>query len=119
MVTRLFIYGTLKRGHQRAELLAGQRYLGDACSRPLYRMYQVDQYPGLVHDEGGVSLEGELWEVEPECLADLDQVERVDAGLYRRERITLEDPWQEEVVEAYFYLQPVDGLVDCGSCWER
>ena len=117
-MTQLFIYGTLKQGHQRAGLLDGQRYLGDACSMPLYRMYQVEGYPGLVHDELGVSLEGELWEVEAECLAEIDKVEGVDAGLYRREPISLEDPWQEAGVEAYFYLQPVDGLVDCGSCWE-
>ena len=115
---QLFIYGTLKRGQQRADMLDGQRYLGDVRSCPLYRMYQVEAYPGLVHDEGGVLLEGELWEVDQECLAELDQVERVDAGLYRRELITLEDPWQGAVVEAYFYLHPVDGLEDCGRCWE-
>ena len=115
---QLFIYGTLKRGQQRADMLDGQRYLGNARSSPLYRMYQVEAYPGLVHDEGGVSLEGELWEVDQECLAELDQVERVDAGLYRRERIALEDPWQGAVVEAYFYLHPVEGLEDCGRCWD-
>ena len=116
---QLFIYGTLKRGQQRAELLDGQRYLGDARSCPLYRMYQVEAYPGLVQEDGGISLEGELWEVDPECLAQLDEVEGVDAGVYQRERIMLENPWKGAVVEAYFYLHPVDGLADCGSCWEE
>ena len=116
---QLFIYGTLKRGHLRAGLLDGQRYLGDARSCPLYRMYQVEAYPGLVHEEEGISLEGELWEVDPECLAELDEVEGVEAGLYQRERIMLENPWQGAGAEAYFYQHPVDGLADCGSCWER
>ena len=118
MRTRLFIYGTLKRGHERAGLLSGQQFLGDAQAGPFYRMYRVDQYPGLVHDVAGVAVQGELWEVDAECLAELDRVEAVDDGLYQRQLIELADPWQNQAVEAYFYLQPVDGLVDCGTCWE-
>jgi gamma-glutamylcyclotransferase (GGCT)/AIG2-like uncharacterized protein YtfP len=116
-MTRLFIYGTLKRGHGRAGLLADQHYLGEARTRPRYRLYRVDQYPGLVHAEKGVAVEGELWDVKVECLAELDRVEAVDAGLYRRETIELEAGGQQQPVEAYFYLHPVEGLEDCGRCW--
>jgi gamma-glutamylcyclotransferase (GGCT)/AIG2-like uncharacterized protein YtfP len=118
MVTRLFIYGTLKRGACRSGLLVDQQFVGEAQTRPLYRIYRVDQYPALVHDQPGVAVEGELWDLEPECLVELDQVEAVEDGLYRREAIELEPPWHQGAVQAYFYLPPVTGLDDCGSCWE-
>ena len=113
----LFIYGTLKRGHSRGSALADQHYLGEARTRPCYRMYRVDQYPALVHAEPGVKVEGELWDVKADCLVELDRIEGVDEGLYRRELIELEGDGQEKSVEAYFYLPPTEGLEDCGRCW--
>jgi len=118
IMTRLFIYGTLKRGHSRADVLRDQHCLGEARTRPRYRLYRVDQYPALVHAEPGVGIEGELWDVQADCLARLDRIEAVDAGLYRREVIELELDDQQQSVEAYFYLPPTEGLEDCGSCWD-
>jgi gamma-glutamylcyclotransferase (GGCT)/AIG2-like uncharacterized protein YtfP len=80
-------------------------------------MYRVGQYPALVHAEPGVAVEGELWDVQADCLSELDRIEAVDEGLYRRELIELEGDGGLESVEAYFYLQPTAGLEDCGSCW--
>lgn len=119
METPLFIYGTLKRGGVRAPLLAGQTYLGDAATSPLYRLYDTVDYPALVesapHGIDGLSILGELWAVDQACLSRLDEEEGVDEGLYARRPVVLLD--QSSPVQSYFYLHPIDGLQDCGKEW--
>ncbi|RLS54585.1 MAG: gamma-glutamylcyclotransferase [Planctomycetota bacterium] len=117
MGQRLFVYGTLKRGHCREAFLQEQQFLGPAQTLPLYRMYDCGSYPGLVdRPTDGVSLQGELWEVTSECLAILDRVEELDSGLYDRHAIQLTGP-VDIPVQAYFYQGVVTGLSDCGPCW--
>lgn len=114
---RIFVYGTLKRGHCRHQFLANERYLGEFRTAPRYRMFNVGTYPGLIEDvENGRSIVGELYDVSPESLERLDVVEAVDEGEYVRQPIILETS-DSEPVEAYFYLFPVDHLHDCGDCW--
>lgn len=116
MTTRLFIYGTLKQGQSRHGLLAGQKLLGKALTGPFYRMYNVGSYPALIPAKDGRPIEGELWLVNDECLAELDRVEGVSEGLYERASVRLSLP-THETVETYFYLRSVEGLQDCGGCW--
>ncbi|NIP87462.1 MAG: gamma-glutamylcyclotransferase [Planctomycetales bacterium] len=113
--TKIFIYGTLQRGHSRSGLLAGQRFLANVVTRPVYRLYDLGPHPGLVPDPHGNRIAGELWEVDPACLAMLDQIEDVPR-LYRREGVTLED-YEEQEVQTYLYQGPVDGRPDCGGRW--
>lgn len=71
----LFVYGTLKRGGCRHGVLAGQPYRGEARTRPSYALYHLGAYPGLRHAEAGQVVRGELYEVSPSRLAELDRVE--------------------------------------------
>lgn len=114
---RVFVYGTLKRGHCRAHFLQGQMFLGEAQSRPLYRLVNCGEYPGLIDSIDGLSIEGELWEVDEDCLAELDREECIDVGLYARRVIQLRPPHEAAHAEAYFYLGETRGLADCGTCW--
>jgi len=116
-VTKLFIYGTLQRGHSRAKYLQGQQYVGVARTRARYRLYDCGTYPGLVPADDGVAVEGELWEVDPRCLAILDRVEGVAEGLYRRSTVELDAPFDAEHVQAYLYSRGTIGLRDCGRRW--
>ncbi len=113
----LFVYGTLKRGLCRAFALAGQTFVGDAATRPLYRMYNCGTYPGLVKSHRGLSIRGELWIVDEGCLDRLDEIEGVAENQYQRESIDLLHPYQQQQVEAYFYRYDISGLADCGDCW--
>jgi len=120
MSTTLFVYGTLKRGDVRAPLLAGQTFLGEARTAARYRLFNTGDYPALV-DAGplgvaGRSILGELWQVDADCLARLDEEEGVDEGLYARRTVALIEP--AEPAESYFFLLPVNGLPDCGERWE-
>lgn len=114
---RVFVYGTLKRGHCRAHFLQGQTFLGEARSQSLYRLMNCGEYPGLIDAIDGLSIEGELWDVDARCLVELDREECIDVGLYARRIIQLLPPHEETPAEAYFYLGETRGLADCGTCW--
>ena len=120
MKHRLFVYGTLKRGRGRSALLDGQKFLGVVRTEPHYRLFNSDAFPCLVEASredvagAGVSIEGELWEVDDACLALLDQVEAVDSGLFERREVRMV---AAEGMEAYFYRGSVEGLEDCGGTW--
>lgn len=118
MRVRLFVYGTLKRGHCRSDVLAGQRFLGLARTAARYRLFDCGDYPGLVESpDDGVAVEGEVWEVDDACLTVLDEIEGVAVKLYERCLITLQPPHAADEVHAYFYRRDTAGLRDGGGCW--
>lgn len=117
-MTTVFVYGTLKRGGTNHSFLTGQNYLGRAQSAPGYTLVSLGEYPGMivaVDDKVGVS--GELWNVDANCLAQLDQLEGIDEGLYQRVKISLLPPSSTAIAEAYLYARPHTGLPWLGSDW--
>ena len=119
MNTLVFVYGTLKRGHDNHHWISQQRFLDVARTQPVYRMHDLGGYPGMVPAGAGegVSIEGEVWEVDPPGLARLDVLEDIDGGEYERVLIQLEPPWAEQKVEGYLYLHSVADRRDAGTCW--
>jgi len=115
--TRLFVYGTLKRGQPRAHYLRNETFLGKAVTCPQYRLVNCGDYPGLVSSDAGIAIQGELWEVSRRCLQILDNVEGVPFNLYQRAEIQLQQPWNSEPTITYLYQPDVTGLPDCGACW--
>jgi gamma-glutamylcyclotransferase (GGCT)/AIG2-like uncharacterized protein YtfP len=113
--TRLFVYGTLKRGCHKHSLLKDQQFLGLAWTLPRYRLYDRGAFPCLVQvAAGGVAVQGELWAVDEAALRRIDEWE--DAPhLFIRQAIDLEDG--SPSVEAYFYRGDVSALMDCGAIW--
>jgi gamma-glutamylcyclotransferase (GGCT)/AIG2-like uncharacterized protein YtfP len=112
----LFVYGTLKRGQPRHDLLAGATFVGGAVTEPLYRLVHLGRYPGLVPAAAGAgtAVHGELWRVDAAARARLDEYEGVPT-LYRRGPVRLARA--EEAVETYFYSGDVTGRPDCGAAW--
>jgi len=107
-MSKLFVYGTLKRGHRAHGLLEQHDavFLGEALTRPCYHLYKVVWFPGMVIDEllvGGVR--GELYEVTEECLRHMDCYEGVP-DLFRREEIALSDG---STAIAYIYVESLSG----------
>jgi gamma-glutamylaminecyclotransferase len=114
----IFVYGTLKRGGSNHRQLAGQRFVSSASTRPGYKLYLLAGYPGLVAvDRDGRSIEGEIWEVDPACLARVDKLEGTDKGLYARVPIYILPPNDSLAVEGYLYLLDVTGLTELGDNW--
>lgn len=85
----LFTYGTLKKHHYRHDVLAGMVFLGVAQTLAKYGFKDLADFPallepGLVPDE--VVVQGELYVVTPEVLAELD---RIEGHPHHYERITI------------------------------
>ena len=117
---RLFLYGTLKRGGLNHALMAGQTYCGDARSAFGFRLIDLGEFPGLVSDPSdrtGVS--GEVWSVDLVTLSRLDELEGVNEGLYRRERVQLQPPFDQADLDTYIYAGSTLGRATVpGGHWD-
>ncbi|MFT3780406.1 MAG: gamma-glutamylcyclotransferase family protein [Nibricoccus sp.] len=118
MKHKVFVYGTLKRRGSNHRLLEGQVFQATAQTQPVYRMYALDGFPAMVDaPQNGLPIDGEIWEVDEEALVELDKLEGVDEGLYKRVTIPLLPPNDRLKVEGYIYLLSVAGRRDCGTSW--
>jgi gamma-glutamylaminecyclotransferase len=120
----VFVYGSLKRGYALHHLLRSAEYLGPASTQPLYRLFDLGSYPGLVEWPEGLEIQGELYSVTPDVLQRLDHAEGVAEGLYARRPVLLQSATGQlqaatgqPSAEAWFWLGSVNGLRDCGSSW--
>lgn len=104
---RVFVYGTLKRGHS-ANIMIVQNYgtfVKEARTAPNYALYCNGSFPGMKEtDIEGEGVLGEVFEVPGEAFEVLDRYECVRDGLFRREEIELEDGSK---AFAYLYNHPV------------
>lgn len=115
---RLFVYGTLKRDCKNHRHLAGQTYVGEARTAPGFRLHDLGDYPGMTADPAdreGVT--GEVWDVDADALARLDEFEGVAEGFYRRAPVALRAPFDRDEVHAYLYARPVEGRPRLGPTW--
>ena len=118
MKHKIFVYGTLKRGGSNHGLLAKQNFISAARTQPHYRLYSLGNFPAMVEAlQDGRSIEGEIWGVDAACLLELDQLEEVDQGVYKRVPIPLLPPHDNLVLEGYVHLKSITGLRDCGEFW--
>jgi gamma-glutamylaminecyclotransferase len=93
---RLFVYGSLLSGEIHASRLGGARLVGPARTAARYTLVDLGPYPALL--EGGTtSVSGEVYEVDGETLAALDEFEG-HPDEYRRQAVSL---LGEDSVEAY------------------
>lgn len=116
-MTRVFVYGTLKRGLANHHWLDGQRFIAEARTQPVYRLYDMGGYPGMIRDNNGVAIEGEVWDVDEVGLEQLDVLEDTEGGEYKRVLIELDGEFADQRIEGYLYLRSVDGRRDVGACW--
>lgn len=101
MITRVFVYGTLRRGEGNHRLLVGARFVGEARTEPSFTLCDLGAYPAML-EGGATSIVGEVYEVDERTLDALDRLEG-HPRYYRRAPIALADG---ESVEAY--LLPAD-----------
>lgn len=122
-MSKVFVYGTLKRGGRFEHLMvgAGGVYERDAMTVADYWLSTSEgaRFPCLTGPPAGkrgVAILGEVWECDRACLQALDIVEGVSAGLFARGHVVL---WDGTRAIAYFYVadsgQPME--VNCGDSW--
>lgn len=85
----VFVYGTLRAGevndiHEAAARngIAAPNRLGTATVRG--HLYDFGSYPGMVADEGGVDVIGDVYEIDDALVAVLDEIEAVYPGVEDR-----------------------------------
>ena len=72
---RVFVYGTLKRGHRNHYLLQNADFLG-SCILPGFELWDLGSYPGLRPSaDPRDTVQAELYETDDETLAALDRLE--------------------------------------------
>ena len=99
--------------------MAGQKFAYEAKTEPIYCLYLLDGFPGMVFNpQKGIAIEGEVWEVDDTCLGSLDRLEGTAEGLYTRVRVRLDPPVARPIIETYLYLKPVDGRTELGSRYD-
>lgn len=114
MPTKIFVYGSLKRGYPNHELIAGQEYLGQARTENGYKLYEV-VLPVLVI-EGDDYIEGELYNCDDNAIFYLDRLEGHPA-LYTRLPVRVVG---HNCVQSYVWTHKIDSLFqDCGRRWEN
>jgi len=115
MKSVIFCYGTLKKGQCRGKVLSDQKFLGNAKTIPAYSLFNCGTYPALVK-QGNTSVEGELYEVDEDCLKRLDRIEGAPF-LYKQAKVELETH-PELDCKTYIYQQSVKSLTECGCSWD-
>lgn len=93
---RVFVYGTLKRGGSNHALLGRGCFLGEFVTAPVYTMLSLGDYPGII-DGGATAISGEVYNIDPGLLHELDLLEDYPVEYTRRQIIT---PWGR----AWIYL---------------
>lgn len=112
--TRIFVYGTLKRGCRNHDLLARANFVGEVWTVPKYLMYDCGRFPALVETEFGRPIFGELYDVPLPVLEKLDLLEDVP-NQYMRGSVELEG---ESFAQAYFYRRSTEDCPLCDGIWK-
>jgi len=110
---RVFVYGTLRRGHANHAFIKNGRYMGTAETKEKYALY-VDRLPYLVKEPVSHII-GELYEVDDETLRQIDWLEG-HPTFYRRDlcEVIAQDGTQASAY-IYFYPYPTGELLKTGD----
>lgn len=115
----VFVYGTLKRGHGNHRLLESSEFIGEAITEKPHPMY-VSGLPYLMEhpNEGdaGKHVIGEMYEVNPIVLRNLDRLEG-HPRLYERKLIEVRgiDDEIRRTAWGYYYQGKIPVRLNCVS----
>lgn len=112
----IFVYGTLLRGERNHGVIAGALFFGEAKTEPGFELVDLGGYPAMVAG-GNVSISGEVYAVDSDTLAQLDELEE-HPDYYRRLPVRLATGL---CVEAYLlggeHVRGYPRIVS--GCWRR
>jgi gamma-glutamylcyclotransferase (GGCT)/AIG2-like uncharacterized protein YtfP len=118
--TLFFIYGTLRKGGRAHHFMDGAKFVGMGSVEG--SIFHVDQYPGLVIDDGGRVI-GEVYEVGDSMVPELDRYEGCFESPPHYARVSIEvllDEGRRVDAQVYEFLQLADSheRIDSGDWFE-
>lgn len=106
-IKNVFVYGTLKRGQHRADILQDNAAHWTANTHLYGYLLHKGPFPALILEEGGHKIHGELWGgCSPKLINILDGIEGVPSH-YHRVPVELANG-----AVAWVYVQPFDSVED-------
>lgn len=116
--TKVFVYGTLRRGYGNHRLLENSEFLGNAITKEKYEL-TANGIPFVNPDKPTSNIVGEVYEVDNETLKSLDRLEGYDAklddGWYMRREISVMIEDKEEKASIYFNSHSKGVLIEDGN----
>ena len=73
-MNRVFVYGTLKRGHRNFHFLRHAEFVGEFTTAKIYSMYEFEDYPAVCL-QGCHAIAGEVYHVTRSQFKMLDDLE--------------------------------------------
>jgi gamma-glutamylcyclotransferase (GGCT)/AIG2-like uncharacterized protein YtfP len=110
----VFVYGTLRKGEHNHHYLSTAQFLGLHESDAEYTLYDLGPYPGV--SEGYRSVQGEVYMIDDDTLAELDKLEDVPVE-YRRESIST--PFGEAWIYIYQDTEHLTDEISSGDWCQR
>jgi len=107
----IFVYGTLRRGGAAEDKLRDSEHLGSATIRG--RLYAIDWYPGVIEDAEAYEIIGDVFSVNEDTLAKLDEYEGMASGdphlhEYIRKTCPVLCEGEKMLVDVWLYQAEVD-----------
>jgi gamma-glutamylcyclotransferase (GGCT)/AIG2-like uncharacterized protein YtfP len=99
----LFVYGSLKRGQILHHRLGGKPIFQTTLKGFDTYIQPTIWYPALC--KGTRSIIGEVYEITPLKLKELDILEGISTGLYTRESVQIKHPKTQSVMTVFVYLK--------------
>lgn len=110
---KLFVYGTLKEDECRGHILSKQERLEEVVFVKGARLVDLGSYPGLLITNVSTDVvQGELYNIRPELISELDLIEGVAHKLFRKINLDYVLDRRMEIlytnILTYEYYNPTD-----------
>jgi len=104
-LSKLFVYGTLKKGYHNHYIIEGSKLINTAVLSD-YAIFDLGSFPGIVRDHES-RVYGELYEISDDLLPRLDRLEGVPY-LYDRATEVVVDSGMNVHTGVYVYVYQLD-----------
>ena len=86
-MNRIFVYGTLKKGHGNWHYILKNHslFMGEHTTEPVFTMIDLGAFPGVLAD-GDTRIKGEVFEIDDETMRRVDSLEGYPE-FYNRQQI--------------------------------
>lgn len=113
MLTKVFVYGTLRKGLAWNHLLRDSEFIGKAITKDRYGLY-ADSIPYLIENEKVSNITGEVYKIDQKTLNILDKLEG-HPNWYTRKEINVILDCKDIITWIYFFPKAIGNKILSGN----